>query len=92
MLVARTRLGLGRVVATPGVLDEIPKAEIFAALQRHQRGDWGDLTGQDKRANDEAFQNGGRILSAYRSSGDLTFWIITEADRSYTMVLLPEEY
>ncbi len=92
MIVVRTRLGLGRVTATPGVLEQVPKAEIFAALSRHQRGDWGDLTRQDKRANDEAFQKGGRILSAYRSREDVPFWIITEADRSYTTVLLPEEY
>lgn len=83
---------LGRVVATPGVLEQVPRAELFAAVERHLCGDWGDLSEQDKRENNAGVRSGGRILSAYHSTDGTKFWIITEADRSYTTVLLPGEY
>jgi len=60
------------------------------AFQRHLQCDWGDVT--DKRANVQALQTGGRLLSAYHSSEGQEFWIITEADRSATTILLPEDY
>lgn len=81
---------LGRVVATPGALD-IPGSVIHAALDRHHAGDWGDVSPGDKAANDADLKHGGQLLSAYRW-GAIKFWIITEADRSATTVLLPEEY
>lgn len=87
-----SRFPLGRVVATPGVLEQIPHGALLGALARHQRGDWGDVCSQDRAKNDAALQSGERILSVYRSADDVKFWIITEADRSYTTVLLPSEY
>jgi hypothetical protein len=63
----------------------------FALLGRHVRGDWGDLDDEDKQRNDEALTLGSRIFSAYLVEG-VKFWVITEADRSVTTILLPEEY
>lgn len=83
---------LGRIVATPAALIRIPPEEIARALQRHQNRDWGNGTSTDHLANDEALLEGTRILSAYRSVAGECFWILTEADRSVTTVLLPEDY
>ncbi len=65
--------------------------DILTALQRHQAGDWGNLPPEDHRANDQARLEGTWILSVYCSKG-VKFWIITEADRSASTVLLPEDY
>lgn len=83
---------LGRVVATPGVLADIPEQEVQAALRRHHTGDWGQLDEHDWQENQKALSAGFRLLSAYTSSNGFKFWIITEWDRSVTTVLLPEEY
>jgi 2,3-bisphosphoglycerate-independent phosphoglycerate mutase len=90
---------LGRVVATPGALRLL--AEVgrhpFELLARHVTGDPGDMDEEDKRANRAALQHGGRIVSSYRvgrtsQEADWKVWIITEADRHATTLLLPEEY
>ena len=86
------RFLLGRLLATPGALREVPEPEIQVALHRHARGDWGEVGEEDRIANDEALSEGGRVLSAYVTDGGVRFWIITEADRSATTVLLPGEY
>lgn len=91
---------LGQVVATPGALEAVPHTRIFAALARHVRGDWGCVNPQDAAANTEAVQANLRILSAYpidsdkpcEGYGDNCLWVITEADRAVTTILLPEEY
>ena len=80
------------LVATPAVLESVPRHEIFAALDRHQRCDWGDVSPADWKQNDYALKHGLRLLSSYRSESGTKFWIITEADRSATTVLLPEDY
>jgi hypothetical protein len=85
-------LPLGRLVTTPAALELLNQMDVCAALSRHVRGDWGDLCRQDKQSNDAAVYDSTRILSAYHDSGDHKFWIITEADRSVTTVLLPEDY
>lgn len=77
---------------TPGVQSSVPPSEMMRALRRHARSDWGELEQEDLEANDRAVKEGGRLLSAYRSKAGTKFWIITEADRSATTVLLPEEY
>ena len=84
---------LGKTLATPGALVIMQGLGISATalLGRHQRGDWGDLDEEDKQRNDEALQDGSRIFSAY-SFDTVKFWVITEADRSATTILLPEEY
>ena len=86
------RVPLGRTVATPSVLKVTTPAERNIAVTRHARGDWGDVVGADWRANDQALQNGERLLSVYHSEDGIKFWIITEWDRSATTVLLPEDY
>ena len=88
----KTLFPLGRVVITPGVLDALSEADVLNALRRHARGDWGELCGEDVQENELALVEGWRLLSAYRGGNDRRFWIITEADRSSTCVLLPEEY
>lgn len=83
---------LGNVVITPNALDQLTPADIQRGLQRHQAGDWGDLSEHDKQENESALGMGLRLLSSYRASGGVNFWIITEADRSVTTLLLPEDY
>ena len=83
---------LGKIVATPNALEHTPANEIASALRRHASGDWGTLDREDWQANDQALLEGGRLLSVYDSSDERKFWIITEADRSVTTVLFPEDY
>ena len=85
---------LGRVVATPGALRALEEANQnpFEFLARHQAGDWGELCEEDKRENEFSVRNGFRILSAYRTRNNTKIWVITEADRSATTLLLPDEY
>ena len=83
---------LGRVVTNPGAYESIPLFEMLAALDRHQQGDWGDLCEEDKTENQLSLREGFRILSRYASKEGVRFWIITEADRTVTTVLLPSEY
>ena len=85
-------LKLGQIVATPNALAQINQTDITLALARHVVGDWGDLCAEDKAVNDQAMVEGTRILSAYQAANGTKFWIITEADRSVTTVLLPDDY
>ncbi|MCA1731301.1 MAG: hypothetical protein LC751_18460 [Actinobacteria bacterium] len=84
---------LGRVVATPGALELLEEAgaDPHCYLARHRCGDWGEVDAQDRRENVLSLKHGWRIVSSY-PIGDRCIWIITEADRSVTTVLLPEEY
>jgi hypothetical protein len=82
----------GRIVSTPNALDQIPNDEMLNALSRHLQGDWGSLDPEDLNANERALKHGGRLFSSYRSIQNVKFWIITEADRSATTILLPEDY
>ena len=86
-------LPLGRTVATPGALDRARAhgVDLTALLRRHRAGDWGTVCADDARRNDDALASGGRILSAYDTPGG-RLWILTEADRSATTVLLPSDY
>ena len=88
------KFSLGRVVATPGALEALANAEEDAAtfLQRHATGDWGDLCKDDLEENELSLAQGYRLLSAYRLKDLEKIWIITEADRSATTILLPEDY
>jgi len=85
---------LGRVVATPGALAALKEsgegANVY--LGRHITGDWGELDHGDEAANTLALATGERILSSYRTSRGTKLWVITEADRSSTCILLPEDY
>jgi hypothetical protein len=85
---------LGQLVATPGALAALEKTGQSATdvLSRHVRGDWGDLSKEDKDENQFSLQKGFRLLSSYHTTAGDKIWVITEADRSYTTLLLPEEY
>lgn len=85
---------LGQVVATPGALDLLDRTATNAhdLLQRHQHGDWGSVPLEDADENRNSVENGCRILSSYFLNATERLWIITEADRSVTTLLLPDEY
>lgn len=85
---------LGALVFSTGVdaLVRSNQLDPFTYLRRHLSGDWGDLEKEDLLANDVAVLYDRRVLSAYRITPDQTIWIITEADRSVTTVLFPDEY
>jgi hypothetical protein len=85
------KVPLGRIVITPHAKDVLDCEDILAGIRRHEAGDWGELPPEDREANDRALIEGTRILSVYPSKG-VCFWIITEADRSATTVLMPEDY
>ena len=86
---------LGRVVATPGAMDLLVRAGENPAhlLERHASGDWGQVPPEDARENEQSLKYGWRLMSSY-PVGDAgeRIWVITEADRSITTILLPEEY
>jgi lipocalin len=85
---------LGQIVATPGALEALNNARQSPVefLARHAQGDWGEVCAEDRVLNDEAVKDGSRILSAYRTKLEVKIWVITEADRSSTCLLLPDEY
>lgn len=89
---AVAKFRLGRIVSTPNALESITQDDILTAIGRHQFGDWGDVCAEDRKANDESLVDGTRILSVYQAVNGTKFWLITEADRSVTTVLLPEDY
>lgn len=84
----------GKLVATPAALATLVVAKIspWTLLSRHVRGDWGDLDEHDRKENDRALAEGTRLLSAYSLPDGEKIWVITEADRSATTLLLPDEY
>ena len=90
----KAKFPLGQLVATPGALRALEEAGQSPAyfLARHVQGDWGEVNDEDKRANDQALVDGSRLLSAYRTLKGVKIWIITEADRSSSCILLPSEY
>jgi hypothetical protein len=84
----------GKIVATPGAMDVIEEngLDVRGLLRRHLTGDDGDVCQADKEANQDAIENGYRVLSVYKVTPNQKVYIITEADRSATTLLLPEEY
>ncbi len=84
-----TRFELGRLVATPGAIEL--DVDLAGLLARHSRGDWGESPKADARENDRALKTGERLFSSYDTPAGKV-WIITEADRSSTCLLLPSEY
>lgn len=83
---------LGKVYATKNAVEVVPHFEMWQAITRHVRGDWGGVCAEDWKLNDEALVVGNRVLSSYKTEAGVKFWIITEWDRSMTTVLLPEDY
>lgn len=92
--VKKPLFSLGRIVATPGRIEALEKAgeNAWTYLMRHCQGDYGDVDQEDWQANDEAVKDGGRILSAYTLKSGERIWIITEADRSSSCVMRPDDY
>lgn len=85
---------LGDLVATPGALSVLEKNGVvpMRLISRHMKGDWGDVPPDDAVANTIALRIRARLLSSYTLPDGARIWIITEADRSATTLLLPEEY
>jgi hypothetical protein len=85
---------MGRLVATPGALELLTRAEQtpLEFLARHSKGDWGECCSEDAKENDFSVKAGFRIFSVYRTRTGEKLWVITEADRSVTTLLLPSEY
>ena len=83
---------LGAVRITPGVEHALDPSDVVTGITRHARGDWGEVGDADWKENDFSIENGYRLLSVYTAKNCTRFWVITEADRSATTVLLPEEY
>lgn len=82
----------GRTIITRNALDRLTNEDVRRALIRHGAGDWGDVCAADRQENEVSLREGFRLLSVYRSQSGLKFWVITEADRSATTVLMPEDY
>lgn len=96
---SKQKFPLGQVLVTPGAIEALEKAKQMPTefLNRHHRGDWGDICSDDANLNEEALVDGSRLMSAYRTSTGEKIWIITEAaddtgHRIATTILLPEEY
>ncbi len=90
--VNRPRFAPGTILVTTRAQEQLPQYELQRALARHIAGDWGDCAREDADANEAALQNGDRLLSVYHTADHIKFWIITEADRRATTILLPEDY
>ena len=90
----KPRFKLGQLCSTPGALEAMNDAgqNPMEFVGRHLNGDWGEVCAEDRQANEEALEGNLRLLSAYRTHAGVRLWIITEADRSATTILLPEEY
>ena len=90
----KPKFKLGKIVATPGALETLEESGQSPGdfLKRHGQADWGILDDEDKQLNDQSLIDGSRILSVYKTLKGVRIWIITEADRSSTCCLLPEEY
>lgn len=91
-----SKFELGNIMMTEGIIDKCDKDEDFlpfitSAIQSHKDCDWGVVCGEDWYANNIALKEGKRLISKY-THFDTTIWVITEADRSVTTILLPEEY
>lgn len=83
---------LGRTLITPNAAAVLNPLDVTRALGRHARGDWGDVCEQDAAENRLSLREGSRLFSVYHDSNGIAFWVITEADRAATTVLLPDDY
>ena len=83
---------LGQTVITSNAQRKLHPEDVIQSLTRHSAGDWGEVCEEDKKHNDASLKDDSRLLSAYTDRNGIKFWIITEADRSATTVLLPDDY
>ena len=87
-----SKFPLGQTVITSNAQGQLEPDDVLTALRRHAAGDWGDVDEHDRKENELSLREGFRLLSVYSDRNSTKFWIITEADRSATTVLLPEDY
>ena len=92
ILTSQMKFDLGQLVITPAALEAVPADDICNAINRHVCGDFGDLDAADQRENELALRSGLRLLSVYHATDGTKFWLITEADRRLTTILLPSDY
>ena len=92
LVVSGSKFPLGQTVITAHALDTLNSEDVATALRRHACGDWGEVCPADAEENELSLKEGFRLLSAYTDRQGVKFWIITEADRSVSTVLLPEDY
>jgi hypothetical protein len=83
---------LGQTVITTNAKNQLHPEDVMTCLARHARGDWGDVCNDDRSENELSLQQNLRLFSVYHDRAGTKFWIITEADRSATTILLPEDY
>jgi len=83
---------LGQTVITPNAMEQLNPEDVLSCLGRHACCDWGECGQEDADENDLSLREGFRLLSVYHDRNKIKFWIITEADRSATTILLPEDY
>ena len=90
----QTKFKLGSVVATQDAIETMSRCRVQASelLARHHAGDWGDVCPEDAELNEQALLDGSRLMSVFKLNESDTVWAITEADRSSTCILLPENY
>jgi len=86
------KFDLGQLLITPTAQETLHPDDTLAALGRHARGDWGDCCPEDRQENEFSLPRRLRLFSVYHDRNDTKFWIITEADRSATTILLPDDY
>ena len=91
LTIKAAKFPLGQIVITANANAQLDSQAVNEALIRHAAGDWGEVCDADRQENELSVKEGFRLLSVYRS-GETKFWIITEADRSVTTVLMPEDY
>lgn len=89
--IEKAKFQLGQVVITTNAAGVLDTPAVSEGLRRHASGDWGDICPEDAALNDLALKDGSRLMSVY-GNGDRRFWVITEADRSMTTVLMPSDY
>ncbi|HZU34746.1 MAG TPA: hypothetical protein VFA18_02485 [Gemmataceae bacterium] len=91
LTIAHSKFPLGEVVITANAAQHLDTIAVHQALRRHAAGDWGDICPEDASENEYALGHGFRLMSVY-GTGQRRFWVITEADRSATTVLMPDDY
>jgi hypothetical protein len=92
ILTSQMKFNLGRLVITPTALESIPADDICNSINRHVCGDWGDLDAADRAENQLALRTGSRLLSVYHTTTGIKFYVLTEACRTITTILLPADY
>jgi hypothetical protein len=88
----KAKFNTGRILITPNAQRSIYPVDVMASLSRHVQGDWGDVGKDDWNENEFSLDKYLRLFSVYHDRAGIKFWIITEADRGSTTILLPEDY